>query len=305
MAEDIAFSCAYRALPLFCRFIYFASNCCSTGTSEPFNAHPTNDSFGLAPESAHRRLISLRELPCSLVTSAFLVPKPQQSLERDAVVQRIAGNDPRRGIDGLAALAVAPPQFVHAAAGRQARMRLDVAVVGAREANAAAGGPLDSEPALVHQAVVMTAEQQQVVDRGLAAVRPVFDVMRIDETTLRTAREAATRVAGPQRPAQRRGNCAGLAADSERIARGILGDPQQAAVASDATDRVGRQSRTAVECRAAVGVGAKRFRGNVHDDLVALRRRQGFWAVAQRGFRERHQRIGAARTGSRARALPR
>ena len=61
-------------------------------------------------------------------------------------------------------------------------MFLDEAAIGPAEADTTVGGPFDVEPVFVHQAVVMAAEQYEVIDRGVAAIRPVPDVMRIDET---------------------------------------------------------------------------------------------------------------------------
>jgi len=82
-----------------------------------------------------------------------------------------------------------------AAAGRQLGMFFDEATIGPAEADLAIGGPLDAEPAFVHQPVVMTAEQNEILDRGVAAIRPVSDVMRIDETAMAAAREPASAVA--------------------------------------------------------------------------------------------------------------
>jgi len=127
---------------------------------------------------------------------------PHQPFDRHAVIQRIAGNDPGRGIDGGACLPVTMQQSFDAAAGRQSRMFLDEATIGPAEADVAVGRPLDAEPAFVHQPVVMTAEQSEIVDRGVAAIRPVTDVMRIDETVMAATREPAAAVARLQGPAQ-------------------------------------------------------------------------------------------------------
>jgi hypothetical protein len=71
-------------------------------------------------------------------------------------------------------------------------MFLDEATIGPAEADMAIGGPLDAESAFVYQPVVMTAEQNEIVDRGVAAIRPVLDVMRIDETAMAAARYVST-----------------------------------------------------------------------------------------------------------------
>ena len=61
--------------------------------------------------------------------------------------------------------------------------------------------------------------------------------MRIYEAAMTAARKPAATVARLQRAPQCRWHRAGFTADIEWIARGILGDVQQAAVASDAANR--------------------------------------------------------------------
>jgi hypothetical protein len=46
----------------------------------------------------------------------------------------------------------------------------------------------------VYQAVVMSAELHEVLEAGFAAVSPVFDVMPIDKSRMRAAREPASLV---------------------------------------------------------------------------------------------------------------
>ena len=74
-------------------------------------------------------------------------------------------------------------------------MFFDGTAIGPAEADSVVGGPLDAEPVFMHQSVMMTAEQNKIVDRGVAAIRPVTDVVRIDETPMAAAREAASAVA--------------------------------------------------------------------------------------------------------------
>jgi len=97
--------------------------------------------------------------------------------------------------------------------------------------------------------------------------------MRIDEAAITAARKPTASVARLQRPPQRRRQRAGFTTDIEWIARDILGDVQQAAVASDAANRVRRQSLAIIEFAAAVAVVvSERFRGNVHHDLITVSR---------------------------------
>ncbi len=58
-----------------------------------------------------------------------------------------------------------------------------------------ASAPLDREPALVNEPVVVPAELHQVVERRLPAARPVLEVMGIDEPSAIAAGESASAVA--------------------------------------------------------------------------------------------------------------
>jgi hypothetical protein len=53
---------------------------------------------------------------------------------------------------------------------------------------------LASEATLVHQVVVVPAEQNKVVQTGFATVGPMNDVMTVDKAGMGTAREATTAV---------------------------------------------------------------------------------------------------------------
>ena len=58
-------------------------------------------------------------------------------------------------------------------------------------------GGMDREAALVKQSVVVRAEQREIVEAGLPAVRPVLDVMRVNVARVRATRERATAIARP------------------------------------------------------------------------------------------------------------
>jgi hypothetical protein len=55
----------------------------------------------------------------------------------------------------------------------------------------------DREAALVAQLVMRMAQEHQVLEAGLAAGRPVLDVMRIDEALAAAARETTAAIARP------------------------------------------------------------------------------------------------------------
>ena len=77
---------------------------------------------------------------------------------------------------------------------------------------------------------MVAAEQHQVRQLRLAAVCPMVDVMRVDESALRTAGELAAVVAAAQRPADRRRDRPCLAPDAQR-APVPFGDVDQRRVA--------------------------------------------------------------------------
>lgn len=71
----------------------------------------------------------------------------------------------------------------------------DDATVGPGELKGSIFDPLHAEAAFVHQAVMMAAQQHEVVERGFAAVGPVLNMMGIDEAMSSAPRKAAAAVA--------------------------------------------------------------------------------------------------------------
>ena len=96
----------------------------------------------------------------------------------------------------------------------------------------------------------MAAQQDQVFDRRAAAVRPVTNMMRIDEAVVVTARKTAAAVARLQDAAQGRRHGARPAADIERIARIFFSNLYQTTVTSNATHHIRGQSRAVFNCTA-------------------------------------------------------
>src|SRR5581483_149748 len=97
---------------------------------------------------------------------------------------------------------------------------------------------LHRERPFVHQTMVATTEQHEVVEARLAAVGPMDDVVRIDPLVVVTTREATTSVALAQREVERRGYGSGLPADVERpsptfdkrLERGVTAEPPHSPV---------------------------------------------------------------------------
>ena len=166
-------------------------------------------------------LCRIRE-PCVRSTRPFALP--HQRFDRNTVVQRVAGNYPGRGIDGLC-FPVTTQQPLDAYVGRQPGIFFDDSAIGPAEADAAVDVAFDAESAFVHQRVMMAAEQNEIVDRGFATFCPIPNVMRIDEALMAASRESAAAVARLQGPAQRWRHGSGLAADIEWIARAIFRYP--------------------------------------------------------------------------------
>jgi hypothetical protein len=75
---------------------------------------------------------------------------------------------------------------------------------------------------LVHQRMVEATQEQQIVEIGWSTVRPVRDVMTVDEAGVRAAREPTAPIAALERPANGWRDRAGLATHRERLAvRGL------------------------------------------------------------------------------------
>ena len=76
--------------------------------------------------------------------------------------------------------------------------------VGAEERPVVAEIFIDPEAALVHQRVVLRAQQQEVVDIGLAAIGPVLDMMAFEESmVIASGERAAVIVPCPNSPLDR------------------------------------------------------------------------------------------------------
>jgi hypothetical protein len=111
----------------------------------------------------------------------------------------------------------------------------------------------------VDSAVVAAAEQNEVSDCRFAALRPVADVMGIDEAAVLAAGEAASTVAATQRTAKRRRDRPGLAAVAHN--GGVAGEPAR---------RLSRERTPVVELADAFAVLRQDIPVRMDDDLIAL-----------------------------------
>ena len=166
--------------------------------------------------------------------------------------------------------------------------------VAVAEADAALGVALDGVAALVHEAMVLPAEEDEVVEARLAAVRPVLAVVGLQMAAALAAGETAgVVVAGLEQPAQRRGDRAAAAADAdgEAVALDLRHD---VGVAAEPAGGLGRDQRAVLELGAATAIGAERGGVDVDDDTRPLA--AGLVRCGHRCLGEIEQRLDPGRT---------
>ena len=134
--------------------------------------------------------------------------------------------------------------------------------------------------------MVAAAEQDQVVEVGLAAVGPVHDVVGVQPTRSRAAGSPAVPVPVLQEPEDVQGNGAGAAPQLDGHASGVLDDGLTDRVTGqpsrgDVRDRDTRVAGVEVCARVVRGVVQRGF-GGVHDQGRALRFRVRRGVLAQR-----------------------
>ena len=118
------------------------------------------------------------------------------------------------------------------------------------------------EAPLVQQPVVVRAQQHEVLQARLPAVRPVPDMMRVQPPRVRAPRKAAGPVASGERPAHRRRHSSGLPSDRQGFPVPVLDDPHRGAVAQQPLHGLDRQVRGA-------SLAAQRGFIHVHHHQVA------------------------------------
>ncbi len=92
--------------------------------------------------------------------------------------------------------------------------------------------------------MVVATEQDEVVERALAAVRPVVDVVSVDKAMALAARELTSTVAGDERAAGRRWYRASSPPGADRVAGVVIADGDERAVAGEPARRLRRDART-------------------------------------------------------------
>jgi hypothetical protein len=178
---------------------------------------------------------------------------------RQAGLMGDPGRDPP-GDDGDARAAVTA----------RARDAGQAAPIGATERQAAGGRAFDAVAAFVEQAMVVATKLDEIGQRGLAAVRPVLDVVRVDVLAVVAPRELTTAVAAAQRAAESRWDRPRLATDGQRSAF-ALQDTDQRRVAAQSTYRFPGERSLVIELAAAAHiVRTKRVDVDVDDDLTTV-----------------------------------
>jgi hypothetical protein len=127
---------------------------------------------------------------------------------------------------------------------------------------------LDGESALVERAVVIAAQQDQVIQIGSAALRPEHDVMGMEEPGPPAAWHSTAPIALPQNQKLTAADCPSGPAEIECPTVPSEDRRAQSAVVGEPSQRGPGQRRTAVEARSSepgtatcLTVSRARFRG--------------------------------------------
>lgn len=148
--------------------------------------------------------------------------------------------------------------------------------VGFDESPRAVVEALDHDAALVHLAMMEAAQRDEVRELRFATVGPVTDVMAVDITCVRAAREQAATVARIHCPAQRGRNRSRATTHIERFPALVLVDRDDARVAGQSSRRFDGNRRALVEIATARRAPLQRVLIDMNDDLVpfaAIQRR--------------------------------
>lgn len=172
---------------------------------------------------------------------------------------------------------------------------LDVRPVGPAEDEGPFRAGLDREASLVQQVVVEEAQLEEVVEGGLAALRPVPDVMGLDEAPLVAAGKAATAVTAAKRPPDPGRDAPGLPSHTEGPPAFRKEHPEQARVAGDPPDGLGGHPRPLLQLGAPPLASGEGSGVDVDHNLVALASRAGGAPGGKRHLRHRHHGVGPAR----------
>ena len=206
--------------------------------------------------------------------------------------------DPAPGRSPSRRTARAGPRQAVAAAREPSRRSPTTLPSGRRNRGSPPSSPSSiDDPALVDVAVMAPAQQQEVVERGLAAARPVLDVVRVDVTIVRTSGEPAAAIASPECPIDGRRYRPRLAPDRDGLA-GALDQRHDRRIAGDSPGRLAHRPPPPTPIVAPPPSSApRRLRQpveiDVDDDLVALAAGRRRRALGEQRFGEHAEPVGA------------
>ena len=155
------------------------------------------------------------------------------------------------GASHILSLPTDTPFFPHDLAARLASNRLPCSLSWPhRMAGAIRRSPC-GRSTFMHGAMMEAAQRDEIGRLGLAAIRPVLDVVHVDVARVAAAGKAAALVARGEQAAQRRGDDARLAADVERLAVLVLDERDDAGVAGEAARGFGGDGGAVLDLAAA------------------------------------------------------
>src|SRR3972149_3821065 len=126
------------------------------------------------------------------------------------------------------------------------------------------------------------AQRDEIRKPRLPALRPVLYVMAVHEPCMRTTREPTALIAGAKCAAQCGRNCAGLAADIQRLTLFVLNEYDEARITCEATRGLSRNARAFFQL-AATGMTVPQGLGiHMHHDLLAITTRNACWSLARK-----------------------
>jgi hypothetical protein len=148
---------------------------------------------------------------------------------------------------------------------------------------------------LVDEGVVPSTGENEVAERGLAAVGPVLDVVGVEEEDVGAAGEGAlVLLAEVEGATDSGGNRAGAAADVENVAAVVLDDLDEGGVAAEAARRLrGDAGSSGVGDEGAVHLLLELGVGDVGMHLAGDAVLPELRAVREEGLAEEHEAVGA------------
>jgi len=121
--------------------------------------------------------------------------------------------------------------------------------------------PFHLEPCFVHELVMCRTQDEQIAEVRFTAVRPMFDVMRVEMPCVMATGKRASTITREERAFERRRNQPTLSADIQHFTVTSLYDRRHRAVATQSAHR--RQRQIGLPSHA-----AQRRRIDMHDDSM-------------------------------------